>query len=251
VDALLQRPPAHPSTIHPPGHDSGYRTNVRSRSGTRGPRWSRRSLATVTRPGDGAWGRPQVAVVSRLRWRASSTTSQPGGRGGLRAPVVEEVSRAGGRGGRPGDRHETRWRCLGSHGGCGGFETALARLLNHRPSPVFEEVSRAGGRGGRHTPVVEEVALATVTRPGDGACGRTEVAVVSRRRWRASSTTVQARWSRRSLRPGGRGGRPGDRHETRWRCPSRLGALAHAHPSHEPHFSTVPRRGLPLVAPRT
>jgi hypothetical protein len=80
------------------------------------------------------------AVVSRRRWRASSTTGQP--LRWLRRSFY--------------DRLETKSTC------CGGFETALACLLNHRQVPG---------------------------------------AVVSRRRWRASSTTgnLSLRWLRRSF----------------------------------------------------
>ncbi len=74
----------------------------------------------------------------------------------------------------------------------GGFETALARLLNHRKPGVHPEPRRT------RPPLLR---LSTTRMPpGLDKLDHQKGAEVSRRRWRASSTTASRRTSPRSLR---------------------------------------------------
>ena len=155
-----------------------------------------------------------VTEVSRRRWRASSTTVARWLRSEERASRNHHQERTVSRvpAAPPGVPPSVAAPFRPRPRRPGGFETALARLLNHRRSVVEERgtsVSKpppgadrepGAGRAPRRTTLRRRaLQTATPTTPE-----------VSRRRWRASSTTVD---------PGGRAGeaRAGSRPRTRSR----------------------------------
>ncbi len=169
--------------------------------------------------------------VSRRRWRASSTTACRGR--GSRQPRPPECGGGfetgeerppqppqGGRRPRPRavpplvagsfTTHQGRGSRQARPPECGGgFETALARLLNHRLSGAGVSTSSTTGVRGRFRdgagappqppPVRGRLRASRQARPP--GCGE-----VSRRRWRASSTTACREPGSRHARPAECGG---------------------------------------------